>query len=113
MLPAIFQASTVFGARRRASSAWLAEKKLFSRDYSTGDSSESSLFPNPIPEEKGKEHLYSVDNEVVNDLRRHTRAYVKKIGGLPTIPDLSRREYKKKTVLYWKTQCWLDIWKNL
>ena len=41
----------------------------FSRDYSTGDSSESSLFPNPIPEEKGKEHLY----EVVNDLRRHTR----------------------------------------
>ena len=47
---------------------------LFSRDYSTSDSSESSLFPNPIPEEeKGKEHMYSVDNEVVNDLRRHIR----------------------------------------
>ena len=69
---------------------------LFSRDYSTDDSSESSLFPNPIPEEKGKEHMYSVDNEVVNDLRRHTRAYVKKIGGLPIIPVLPRREYKKK-----------------
>ena len=55
---------------------------LFSQDYSTSDSSESSLFPNPIPKEKGKEHLYSIDNEVVNDLRRHTRAYVKKIGGL-------------------------------
>ena len=68
----------------------------FSRDYSTGDSSESSLFPNPILEEKGKEHLYSVNNEVVNDLRRHTRAYVKRIGGLPTIPDLPRRGYKKK-----------------
>ena len=68
----------------------------FSRDYSTGDSSESSLFPNPIPEEKGKEHLYSVDNKVFNDLRRHTMAYVKKIGGLPIIPVLPRREYKKK-----------------
>ena len=68
----------------------------FYRDYSTGDSSENSLFPNPILEEKGKEHLYSIDNEVVNDMRRHTREYVKKIGGLPIIPDLPRREYKKK-----------------
>ena len=68
----------------------------FSRDYSTSDSLESSLFPNPIREQKGKEHLYYVDNEVVNDLRRHTRAYVKKIGGLPIIPALPRREYRKK-----------------
>ena len=68
----------------------------FSQDYSTGDSSESSLFPNPSPEEKGKEHMYSVDNEVVNDLRRFTRAYAKKIGGLPIIPILPRREYQKK-----------------
>ena len=68
----------------------------FSRSHSTGDSSESSLFSNPIPEEKVREHLYSVDNKVVNDLRRHTRAYVKKIGGLPIIPDFPRREYKKK-----------------
>ena len=68
----------------------------FSRDYSTDDSSESSLFPNPIPEEKGKEHLYFVENEVVNDLRRHTRAYVKNIGGLPIIPEFPRREYKRK-----------------
>ena len=57
----------------------------FSRDHSIGNSSEGSLFPNPIPEEKGREHLYSVDNEVVNDLRRHTRDYVNKIGGLPII----------------------------
>ena len=69
---------------------------LFSRDYSTGDSSERSLFPNPIPKEKVKEHLYSMDNEVVNDLRRHTGAYVKKIRGLPFIPIFPRREYKKK-----------------
>ena len=54
------------------------------------------MVPNPIPEEKGREHLYSVENKVVNDLRRHTRAYVKSIGGLPTIPDLPRRKYKKK-----------------
>ena len=60
----------------------------FPRNYSTSDSFESSLFPNLSPKEKWKEHLYSVDNEVFNDLRRHTRAYVKSIGGLPTIPDL-------------------------
>ena len=63
----------------------------FSRYYFIGDSSESSLFPNPIPEEKGKEHLYSIDNEVVNDPIRHTREYVKRIGILLIIPDLPRR----------------------
>ena len=68
----------------------------FPRNYSTSDSSKSSLFPNPIPKEKGKEHLYSVDNKVVNDLRRHTREYVNKIGGLPIILVLPRREYRKK-----------------
>ena len=62
----------------------------FSRDYSTGYSSESGLFPNPNPKEKGKEHLYSVNNEVVDDLRRITRAYVKKIEGLPIIHVLPR-----------------------
>ena len=68
----------------------------FSQDYSTDNSSESSLFHNPIPEEGGREHLYSVNNEVVNNLRRHTRAYVKNIGGFPIIPELPRREYKRK-----------------
>ena len=68
----------------------------FSRDYSTGNSSESSGIHNPIPEERGREHLFSVNNEVVNNLRRHTRAYVKKIGGFPIIPELPRREYKRK-----------------
>ena len=43
-----------------------------------------------------REHLYSIGNEVVNDPRRHTRAYVKKIGGFPIIPELPRREYKRK-----------------
>ena len=68
----------------------------FPWNYPTSDSFESSLFPNLIPQEKWKEHLYYVDNEVVNDLRKYTKAYVKKIGGLPIIPDLPRREYKKK-----------------
>ena len=67
----------------------------FSREFSTGDSSERSGFHNPTPEEN-REHLYAVGNELVNNLRRHTRAYVKKIGGLPIIPELPRREYKKK-----------------
>ena len=84
-----------FGARRRAASAWLAEE---------------TRFPEIIPpvtilkavgfiiqfRKKGVEHLFSIDNEVVNNLRRHTRAYVKKIGGLPIIHVLPRREYKKK-----------------
>ena len=68
----------------------------FPRNYSIGNSFESSLFPNPIPEEKGKENLYSVDNEVVDYLRRFTRAYAKNIGGLPIIPALPRRKYQKK-----------------
>ena len=54
------------------------------------------MFSNPIPEENGKEHLYYVDNEVVDDLRRFTRVYAKKIRGLPIIPTLPRREYRKK-----------------
>ena len=40
--------------------------------------------------------MYSVDNEVVDDLRRITRAYAKNIIGLPIIPTLPRREYQKK-----------------
>ena len=68
----------------------------FSRDYFTGNSSESSGLHNPIPEDTSREHLYSVGNEIVNDLRRHTREYVKKIGGLPIILELPRRKYKKK-----------------
>ena len=69
---------------------------LFSRNYSAGYSSESSGPRNPIPEEVNREHLYPVRNEIVNDLRRHTRAYVKKIGVFPIIPELPRREYKRK-----------------
>ena len=67
----------------------------FPQNYSTSDSFESSLFPDPNTEEN-REHLFVVDNQEVNDMRRHTRAYVKSIGGLPTIPYLPRREYKKK-----------------
>ena len=72
------------------------QKNPFPRNHSTDNSSKRSLFPNPIPEKKGKEHMYSVNNEVVDDLRRITRAYVKKISGLPIIPSLPRIEYQKK-----------------
>ena len=68
----------------------------FSRDYSASYSSESSRPRNPIPEEDDREHLFPIRNDIVNDLRRHTRAYIKKIGGLPIIHELPRRKYKKK-----------------
>ena len=59
----------------------------FSRNNPTSDNFESSLCPNPNTQEN-REHLFAMDNQVINDLRRHTRAYVKSIGGLPIIPDL-------------------------
>ena len=63
---------------------------LFSREHSTGLSSETSFPERPSPEEKVTEYLYPIDNKVVDDLRRITRAYAKKIGGLPIIPALPR-----------------------
>ena len=67
----------------------------FSRNNPTGDNFESSFCPDPNTHES-REHLFAVDNQVINDLRRHTRAYVKNIGGLPIIHELPRRECKKK-----------------
>ena len=58
----------------------------FPQNYSTSDSFEIS-FPHPNTEEN-REHFFVVNNQLVNDLRRHTWAYVKSIGGLPIIPDL-------------------------
>ena len=66
------------------------------RNHSINDSSESSLFHKSTPEDKEKGYLYPVDNEVVDDLRRITRAYGKNIGGLPIISIFPRREYQKK-----------------
>ena len=68
----------------------------FSREHSTGDSSETSFPKIPSLEEKVTEYLYSIDNEVVDDLRRITREYTKKIGGFPIIPSFPRREVRKK-----------------
>ena len=50
----------------------------------------------PTPEDKEKGYLYPVENEVVDDLRRITRAYAKKIGGLTIISVLPKREYYNK-----------------
>ena len=69
---------------------------LFSQDNSTSDSFETSLPQKSTLEEKGKGYLYHIDKEVVEYLRRITMAYAKKIGGLPIIPTLPRREYRKK-----------------
>ena len=40
---------------------------LFPQSYTTSDSFERNLFTDPNTEEN-REHLYFVDNEVVNDL---------------------------------------------
>ena len=77
----------------------------YPQSYSTSDSFESILFPNVNPEE-WKEHLYNVENEVVNDLRRHTRAYVKSIGGLPLSLIYPEENTRRKIVPSWKIQCW-------
>ena len=84
--PAIFQASTVFGTRRRATSAWLAEENRFLKITPPVIVLKAVYFLIQIL--KNREHLFFVDNQVVNDLRRHTWAYVESIGGLPTIPYL-------------------------
>ena len=112
LLPVNFQASTVSGARRRAASAWLAEETSFPETFPPVTVQKAVCFIIQFRKKGDREHLYSVNNKVVNDLRRHTMAYVKSIGGLPIIPDLPRREYKKKDRLYWKPQGRLEIWKN-
>ena len=51
----------------------------------------------PSPEGKvNPEFLYPVSLEVVNDLRRITRSNVKKLGGLSNIPELPRRQSRRK-----------------
>ena len=95
MLPAIFQASTIFGARRRAASAWLVVETHFLEIIPSVTVLKAVCFPIQFLKRKVKS-LYYVDNEVVDDLRRFTSAYVKKSEGLPIIPALPRREYKKK-----------------
>ena len=38
--------------------------------------------------------------ELVNHLRRHTRSYVKKLGGFQTIPELQRKRAPKRVPTY-------------
>ena len=67
-----------------------------SQNHSIGDSSKMRLRQKHAPEEKGKGYLYPIDKKVFNDLKIITKAYAKKIGGLPIISVLPRREYQKK-----------------
>ena len=74
----------------------------FSRENSTGDSFETNFPKRPSSEGKVKpesdvtEYLYPVSNEVVDHLRRITRSYAKKLGGLPNIIDLPRRQASRR-----------------
>ena len=54
-----------------------------------------------------------MENEVANDLRRHTRAYVKKIGGLPNILEFPRREYKRKDCPILEDSVLVGYWEEL
>ena len=72
---------------------------LFVRNYSVGNTSETTFPKNFVLEEQekvgskeeGLERLYIVPFEEVNHLRRHTRYYVKNIGGLKEILAFPRR----------------------
>ena len=78
----------------------------FSKDHFTSDSSKTSFPKGSIPEgrvnleSEDREHLYPVSFEVVNDLRRITRSYAKKLGGLPNIPDLPRILARRRDLVY-------------
>ena len=85
-----------FGARRRATSAWLAEEAHFLEITPPVTVLKPFLLQKPTPEENGKGYRYPINNEVVDDLRRITKAYAKNIGGLPIVYSLPRREYQKK-----------------
>ena len=84
-----------------------------SQEHSTGHSSETSFPERPTPEETFTEYLYLVDNEVVDDLRRITRAYAKKIGGLPIIPAFPRREFHKKDRPYLENSVLVEYFEEL
>ena len=81
---------------------------LLTRNYSIGDTYETKSSKDFIleeeervgSEEEGSEHLYVVLFEEVNHLRRHTRYYMKKLGGLKEIPTLLRRKASKKVPSY-------------
>ena len=78
----------------------------FTQNYSTSNNFEASFSKKFIPEERVNpevettEHLYLVPFVVVNHLRRHTRSYVKNLGGLQTIPELSRRRAPRRVPTY-------------
>ena len=73
------------GTRRRAISAWMAEEARFLKIIPPVIVLKIVCFTNPLLKKKETRYLYPVDNEVVDDLRRITRAYAKNIGGLPII----------------------------
>ena len=84
---------------------------FFKEDYI--EKTQENTFPKDIfPEfkeqeqagsgEQESEHLYVVPFEEVDQFRRHTRSYIKKLGGLKLIPVLPRRQASKKVASYTK-----------
>ena len=75
----------------------------FSQEYSTSDGSKTTFPKDPSLERKfDPKFLYLVSLEVVNDLRKITRSYAKKLGGFPNIPHLPRRQDYRRECPYTK-----------
>ena len=79
---------------------------MFSRDFSTGARSETMLPEDFIfeerlnPEVEVTEQIYPIPFEIFNHLRRHTRSYLKNLGGLQTILELRRRQAPRRVPTY-------------
>ena len=91
---------------------------MFTRNYSTSDSSETKFPEDFISEERvgsneeGSECLYLVLFELVNRLRRHIRPYVKNLAGLKAILELPIRQASRKVPTYTKDSILGEIWKS-
>ena len=78
----------------------------FVRKYSTGTTSEMTFLEDfvieteeqemVISEEEDIEPLYAILFEEIDHFQRHTRYYIRKLGGLKVIPALPRRRAPKK-----------------
>ena len=94
-----------FGARRRAVGAWMAEEIRLLKAIPLVITLKPVFFSSEEqvnPEVETTEHLYHVPLEVVDHFRRHTRYYVKKLGGLQTIPELPRKRDPRRAPTYTK-----------
>ena len=84
----------------------LGRGNLFSQEFSIDDSSETIFPKESSPKRKANNelefpyYLYPVSLKVLNDLRRITRSYAKNLRGLLNIPNLPRRQARRREFPY-------------